>query len=156
MRTEGDIVHMPPYMHVFSHGGSLLGAVTSQQDLPTMIWGVSVWSLHVLGFLRVFSLYVCLRICIFVCPVADWWPVQGVPRLSQNAWWDGLESPVTLGGISSIEIGWMDEHLSCITTFIISTHVRKSIASVSLLANKCHLTEWQIGISLQDILTLLY
>jgi len=39
------------------------------------------------------SVHVCLSRLSLCGPVMDWWPVQGVPRLSPNDSWDRLQPP---------------------------------------------------------------
>ena len=38
------------------------------------------------------SVSVCVVVCL-MCPVMDWRPVQGVPRLSPDNCWDRLQPP---------------------------------------------------------------
>ncbi len=104
---------------------------------PLASWGPSVWSLHVLlvpawvfsmysGFLpqskdmqvRLIGNYklpvgvnVSVSGCLslYVGPVTDWRPVQGVPRCSPNASWDWLQHPCDpVKRVSGIDNGWMD------------------------------------------------
>ncbi len=52
------------------------------------------------------SVSCCLS--LYVGPVIDWQPVQGVPRLSPTASWDRLQHPCEPLRINSIYNGWMD------------------------------------------------
>jgi len=92
-------------------------------------WGLSVWSLHVLpgysgflppsenmhvrliGFSTKLSLGVSVSVCgcLSLCgSVMDWWPVQGVPRLSPDDPWDRLQPPHDpTDGLSGYR-KWMD------------------------------------------------
>ena len=101
-------------------------------------WGLTVWSLHVLPvYAWVLSGYssflplsknmhvrltgvskIVLRSeCVCGClsrlslcgPVMDWRPVQGVPRLSPNDFWDRLQTPCNPTDRLSECRKWMDE-----------------------------------------------
>ncbi len=111
----------------------MASTVASQQEgsNPRADWGPSVWSLPAClrgfspgtlassGFLpqsrdmqvRLIGVNVSVSGCLslYVDPVTDWRPVQGVPRRSPNDSWDWLQQPRDPG----IDNGWKDNISIC-------------------------------------------
>ncbi len=74
---------------------------------------------------------------LYVGPVTDWRPVQGVPCRSPSASWDRLQHPLTLWRISGIDNGWMGGQIMIIIINHFSLNATKdandSIYSVTSL-----------------------
>jgi len=78
---------LPVYAWVLS--GYFLGFLPLSKNMHVRLVGVSKIVLrseceHVCG---------CLSRLSLCSPVTDWWPVQGVPRLSPDYCWDRLQPP---------------------------------------------------------------
>jgi len=90
-------------------------SVWSLHDLPIYAWVLSRYSsfiqlsktMHVrlIGDCKIVHVSVVVCLC---CPVMDWRPVQGVPRLSPNDCWDRLQPPRDPNEGLSRYRKWMD------------------------------------------------
>lgn len=101
------------------HSGVVFRALAQQEGRGLIPGGVlSVWSVHVL-LLHVYTQSLCLNVNVWD-PAADWWPVQGIPRLCLTVaglapatgdcgFWRWMEQPLqqSRSGVTEGDICWV-------------------------------------------------